>query len=281
MSVAVQAKTNRSRWTWSKVALVAIALVYAGVLLLAPLVSIIWTALGGGFHVIRETFAAADVRHAFLLTGIITLFTVVITGVFGVVTALVLTRDRFPGKNLLNALVDLPLAVSPVTVGLMCVLLFGAGGIFEPFFQARGFQIMFALPAMIIVTIFISVPFVIREVGPVLHELGTHEEEASLTLGASPLQTFFRVTLPNIKWGFLYGVALSTARALGEIGAVLIVSGQIQGQTETATIYVLRAVEERQDAAGYAVALALAGISVLLLLFIEILKRRRFKEAGS
>jgi sulfate/thiosulfate transport system permease protein len=280
VSVAVQHKTS-ARWSWPKVALLAIALLYAGVLLLAPLVSIIWTALSGGFQVITETFAAADVRHAFVLTGIITFWTVVVTGVFGVITALVLARDRFPGKSLLNALVDLPLAVSPVTVGLMCVLLFGAGGIFEPFFAARGFQIMFALPAMIVVTIFISVPFVIREVGPVLKELGTEEEEASLTLGASSLQTFFRVTLPNIRWGFLYGVALSTARALGEIGAVLIVSGAIQGQTETATIFVLRAVEERQDAAGYAVALALAGISVVLLLVIEILKRRRFKEAES
>ena len=200
-----------------------------GVLLLAPVVSIIWTALGGGFDVIKETFAAADVRHAFVLTGIITVWTVVVTGVFGVITALVLTRDRFPGKGFLNALVDLPLAVSPVTVGLMCVLLFGAGGIFEPFFAARGIQIMFALPAMIIVTIFISVPFVIREVGPVLQELGTEEEEASLTLGASSLQTFFRVTLPNIKWGFLYGAALAAARALGEIGAVLIVSGRDPG----------------------------------------------------
>jgi sulfate/thiosulfate transport system permease protein len=278
MSVAVPHKTV-SHWTWSKVLLVVVALLYAGVLLLAPLVSIIWTALGDGFHVIRETFAAADVRHAFLLTGIITFWTVIVTGVFGVIVALVLSRDRFPGKNLLDALVDLPLAVSPVTVGLMCVLLFGAGGIFEPFFAARGIQIMFALPAMIVVTIFISVPFVIREVGPVLRELGTEEEEASLTLGASSLQTFFRVTLPNIKWGFLYGAALSTARALGEIGAVLVVSGAIQGQTETATIFVLRAVEERQDAAGYSVAIALAGISVVLLLVIEILKRRRLKEA--
>jgi sulfate transport system permease protein len=281
MSVAVQHRSAASRWAWPKIALLGVGLLYAGVLLLAPLVSIIWTALGGGWAVIKETFSAADVRHAFVLTGIITVWTVAVTGVFGVVTAMVLTRDRFPGKRLLDALVDLPLAVSPVTVGLMCVLLFGAGGVFEPFFAARGIQIMFALPAMILVTIFISVPFVIREVGPVLQEVGTEEEEASLTLGASSLQTFFRVTLPNIKWGVLYGGALATARALGEIGAVLIVSGAIQGQTETATIYVLRAVEERQDAAGYAVALSLAAISVILLLFIEILKRRRFREAES
>ena len=280
MSVAVpQRNTSPSRWTPAKFGILAIGLIYAGVLLLAPLISIVWTALGSGFDVIKETFASADVRHAFLLTGIITLITVLVTGVFGVITAIVLVRDRFPGKRFLNALVDLPLAVSPVTVGLMCVLLFGAGGFFEPFFTARGIQIMFALPAMVIVTIFIAVPFVIREVGPVLQEVGTDEEEASRTLGASSLQTFFRVTLPNIKWGVLYGGALATARALGEIGAVLIVSGSIQGQTETATIYVLRAVEERQDAAGYAVALSLAAISVILLLAIEFAKRRRLKEA--
>ncbi len=178
-------------------------------------------------------------------------------------------------------MVDLPLAVSPVIVGLMAVLLFGRGGWFEPYFAARGIQIIFALPSMIIVTIFICIPFVIREVAPVLEELGTEEEDAARTLGASSLQTFFRVTLPNMRWGLLYGVALSAARAMGEIGAVLIVSGAIQGQTETATLYVLRALEERQDQAGYLVALTLAGISVVLLAAIEVFKRKRVKETST
>jgi len=128
--------------------------------------------------------------------------------------------------------------------------------------------------------VFICIPFVIREVGPVLRQLGTEEEDAARTLGASQIQAFFRVTLPNIRWGLLYGVALSTARAMGEIGAVLIVSGAIQGQTETATLYILRAVEERQDASGYLVALTLAAVSIVLLLGIELFKRRRFKEIG-
>ena len=130
--------------------------------------------------------------------------------------------------------------MSPVIVGLMAVLLFGRGGWFEPWFSAHGIQVLFAVPSMVIVTIFICIPFVIREVAPVLQELGMAEEEAARTLGASALQTFLRVTLPNIRWGLLYGIALSAARAIGEIGAVLIVSGSITGKTETATLYILR-----------------------------------------
>jgi sulfate transport system permease protein len=157
----------------------------------------------------------------------------------------------------------------------MVVILFGRGGWFEPFFAARGIQIVFALPSMIIVTIFICVPFVIREVTPILQELGTDDEEAAMTLGASSFQTFRRVTLPNIRWGLAYGVALATARALGEIGAVLIVSGALQGQTETATLYVLRALEERQEASGYIIALSLAAISIVLLTGIELYKNHK------
>jgi sulfate/thiosulfate transport system permease protein len=137
------------------------------------------------------------------------------------------------------------------------------------------------LPSMILVTLFICIPFVIREVGPVLEELGTAEEEAARTLGASSLQTFFRITLPNVKWGLAYGSALATARALGEIGAVLIVSGAIQGQTETATLYIFRALEERQEASGYIVALSLAAVSIALLIAIEFFKHRKLKEARS
>lgn len=261
--------------------LILLGLVYVGLLLVAPIAGIVWTALKSGLEVVTDTFARTDVRHAFWLTTIITSITVLTTTVLGVVTSMVLVRDDFRGKRFLNALVELPLAVSPVTVGLMAVLLFGANGWFAPFFAARGIQVIFALPSMIIVTAFICIPFVIREVGPVLEEIGTSEEEAARTLGASSFQTFFRVTLPNIRWGLLYGTALSTARALGEIGAVLIVSGSIQGQTETATLYVFRALEERQEAAGYAVALSLAAISILLLIGIETLKHKRSKEARS
>jgi sulfate/thiosulfate transport system permease protein len=255
----------------------AIALVYVGALVIAPLVGIAFAAFKGGWSVIVETLRQPDVLHAYYLTGVITLITVIVTTVFGVIVALVITRDRFPGRALMSALVDLPIAVSPVIVGLMAVLLFGTGGWFEPWFSAHGIRILFAVPSMVLVTIFICIPFVIREVVPVLHELGVSEEEAARTLGASSLQTFFRVTLKNIRWALAYGIALSTARAIGEIGAVLIVSGSITGQTETATLYILRAFDQFQDTQGYIVAITLALASIVLLVAIEAFKRRQEK----
>jgi sulfate/thiosulfate transport system permease protein len=258
--------------------LLLLALIYVGILLVAPTVGVLWTVLQDGAQMIANTFALPDVQNSFKLTATITIITVAVTAFFGVITAWVLARDNFPGRSILNAFVDLPMAVSPVIVGLMAVLLFGRGGWFEPFFAARGVQIIFAVPSMIIVTIFISIPFVIREVAPVLQEIGTDEEEAAQTLGASSLQTFWRVTLPNVKWALCYGIALSAARALGEIGAVLIVSGSLQGMNETATLWILRAIEERQDSQAYVVALTLAAVSILLLGAIEFFKHRRTKE---
>jgi sulfate transport system permease protein len=259
--------------------MLAVALLYVAILLLAPLGGIAYSALKPGLGAFLRTFTESDVLHAFYLTFVIMVITVVVTTVLGVIVALVLVRDRFPGRRLLSAMVDLPLAVSPVIVGLMAVLLFGRGGWFEGFFAARGIQIIFALPSMVLVTIFISIPFVIREVVPVLQELGMEEEQAAWTLGASRPQTFFRVTLPNIRWGLLYGIALSTARAIGEVGAVLIVSGALQGQTETATLFILRARDQGQDGEGFAVALALAVFSIMLLVGIEFFKRRKTREA--
>jgi sulfate transport system permease protein len=260
--------------------MLAAALLYVSALLLAPLGGIVYSALKAGLGTIRRTFTQSDVLHALYLTFLIMVITVVVTAVFGVIVALVLARDRFPGRRLLSGVVDLPLAISPVIVGLAAVLMFGRGGWFEPFFTSHGIQIIFALPAMALVTIFISIPFVIREVAPVLEELGTEEEQAAWTLGASRWQAFLRVTLPNIRWGLLYGIALSAARAIGEVGAVIIVSGALQGKTETATLYILRAFDQRQDAQGYVVALSLALFSIVLLIAIELLKRRRIKEKG-
>src|SRR5919106_3569651 len=260
--------------------LLTLALVYVSVLLLAPTVGILLSVLREGTEILSTTFARPDVQNALKLTMGITLMTVAVTALFGVITAWVLARDNFPGRSLINAIVDLPMAVSPVIVGLMAVLLFGRGGWFEPFFAARGIQIIFALPSMILVTIFICIPFVIREVLPVLNELGTEEEEAAQTLGASSTQTFFRVTLRNIRWGLWYGIALSAARALGEIGAVLIVSGNLKGLTETATLYIFTALEERLDASANIVALTLAAISILLLIGIETFKSKRERETA-
>ena len=271
-------RERRRRRRMVRGGLVSLCLLYLTVLLVAPLVSIVWTALKPGWHVVTDTFSQVDVRHAALLTVVITLITVVVTGVFGVIVAWVLVRQRFPGRSLLNALVDLPFALSPVTVGIACVLLFGRGGWFEPFFAARGMQIIFALPSLVLVTIFIAIPFVVREVAPVLEEVGTEEEDAARTLGASTVQSFLRVTLPNIRWGLLYGIALSTARAMGEIGAVMVVSGLIQGRTETLTLYIFRAIEDRHTPSAYVVALSLALVSVLILVAIELFKSKQRRE---
>ena len=280
MSTAAGTFAGGGRSKVVRTTVIALVVLYVGALILAPLAGIVWATLKSGFSVVTETLEKPDVRHAYWLTLVITLTTVLVTAVFGVTTAWVLARHSFPGRGLLNALVDLPMAVSPVIVGLMAILLFGAGGWFEPFLAARGISVIFALPSMIIVTIFICISFVIREVYPVLEEIGVAEEEAARTLGASSLQTFFRVTLPSIRWGLLYGIALSTARALGEIGAVLIVSGTLQGQTETAPLYIFRALEERQDTSGYVVALSLAAISILLLVAIESFKKKQREEMG-
>ena len=239
---------------------------------------IVITALKPGIHVVTETLRAPDVIHALELTAVITVISVVVTALFGVVVAWVLVRQRFWGRALLNATVDLPFALSPVTVGLAALVLFGPGGWLASFFESRGIQIIFALPSMTLVTIFICVPFTIREIVPVLEEIGLDEEDASRTLGASVWQTFFRVTLPNIRWALAYGVALTTARAIGEIGAVLIVSGLLQGKTETATLFIFRAYEERQVPAAYVVALLLAAVSVTLLVVIEFLRHRQERE---
>lgn len=279
MSVVAEPRTPRlsasTRRRLTHGGFIAIAVLYAGILVIAPLLGIAWAALKAGLSTIIETLRQPDVLHAFYLTGVITIITVLVTSVFGVIVALVIARDQFPGRALMSAFVDLPLAVSPVIVGLMAVVLFGLGGWFEPWFTARGIHILFALPSMVLVTIFICIPFVIREVVPVLKEVGVTEEEAARTLGASSLQTFFRVTLKNIRWGLLYGIALTTARSIGEIGAVLIVSGSITGQTETSTLYILRAFDQNLDQQGYIVAITLALVSIGLLFAIELFKNRQ------
>ena len=279
MSAHATSRPVRKDWRGraARASLVGVALLYVLVLIVAPLAGIVYYGLRSGLGAIGDTFSQTDVVHAFYLTFVIMLIAVAVTTVFGIVVAFVLARDRFPGKSLVSALVNLPLAVSPVVVGLMAVLLFGRGGWFEPFFSAEGIQIMFALPSMVIVTIFISIPFVIREVVPLLEELGMEEEQAAWTLGASRLQTFFRITLPNIRWGLFYGMALSAARSIGEVGAVLVVSGLLQCKTETATLYILRAFDQYQPERGYIVALTLAAFSIVLLMAIEFFKRRSTK----
>jgi len=254
-------------------ALLAIAAVgYVAILLLLPLIGIVAKALEPGIGIVRDTLAKPEVQHAFLLTGIITVITVLVTTFFGLVVAWVLVRQRFVGRSLMNAVVDLPFALSPVTVGLAAVLLFGAGGWFADYFAAQGIQVLFALPSMVLVTIFICIPFTIREVAPVLEEIGTEQEQAAWTLGAGPLQTFRRVTLPAIRWALAYGVVLTLARCLGEFGAIAVVSGRFVGKTQTLTLYVEQQFQNFNVAGAYAASFVLAFIAVVILVVMNVLR---------
>ena len=192
--------------------------------------------------------------------------------VFGVICALAIVRRRFPGKGVVNAFVDLPLALSPVVVGFSLYLLYGRNGWFGHYLLGHGIQVLFALPSIVLATTFVSVPFVAREVIPTLREVGDEQEKAAYTLGASSWQTFWRITLPTIRWAVIYGVVLTTARCLGEYGAVAVVSGSIQGKTETATLRVQEEYENLNLPGAYGISLALAAIAVLVLVLMTTLR---------
>ncbi len=249
-----------------------VALFYLAAILIAPLGIVFYRTFEDGFRPAWEALSTPETIHAFKLTLLITAIAVPLNTVFGIVCALAIVRKRFPGKGLLNAFIDLPLALSPVVVGLSLFLLYGRTGWFGGFFERHDIQFLFALPAMVVATIFVSLPFVAREVVPMLREIGDEQEQAAKTLGASGWQTFRRITLPSIRWAVIYGVILTTARCLGEYGAVAVVSGRIQGETETATLRV----EERYDsfdlAGAYAIAIVLALIAIAVLLAMTIVK---------
>ena len=251
-----------------------VALFYLAAILIAPLGIVFYRTFEDGFAPAWEALSTPETIHAFKLTLLITAIAVPLNTVFGIVCALAIVRQRFPGKGLLNAFIDLPLALSPVVVGLSLFLLYGRTGWFGGFFERHDIQFLFALPAMVVATIFVSLPFVAREVVPMLREIGDEQEQAAKTLGASGWQTFRRITLPSIRWAVIYGVILTTARCLGEYGAVAVVSGRIQGETETATLRV----EERYDsfdlAGAYAIAIVLALIAIAVLLAMTIIKPR-------
>ncbi len=252
-----------------------VALFYLGAILVAPLGVVFYRTLADGFGPAWEALSTPETIHAFELTLLITAIAVPLNTVFGIVCALAIVRKRFPGKGLLNAFIDLPLALSPVVVGLSLFLLYGRTGWFGGFFERHDIQFLFALPAMVVATIFVSLPFVAREVVPMLRELGDEQEQAAKTLGASGWQTFWRITLPSIRLAVIYGVVLTTARCLGEYGAVAVVSGRIQGETETATLRI----EERYDsfdlAGAYAIAIVLALIAIAVLLAMTVIEPGR------
>ena len=238
---------------------------YLAVLLVAPVGLVFWRTFEHGLAPVWHAVTTHDARHAFWLTILIALIAVPANTVFGVGLALAIVRRRFPGKGVVNAVVDLPLALSPVVVGLALLLLYGRLGWFGPFFERHGIHVVFALPSMILATIFVSLPFVVREVVPVLREIGTEQEQAASTLGASSLQTLVRITLPAIRWAIAYGVVLTTARCLGEFGAVSVVSGHLVGRTETATLYVQDQFEGFDLTGAYAASVLLVLIAIATL----------------
>lgn len=262
------------RSTWGRRLIISLVIGYVAVLIVAPLIQLLVSAFAGGIPPIFQALGEPDVLTAFGLTLIISLLTVVVHACFGTITAWVIVRHRFPGRQLLNGLIDMPFAVSPVVVGYMLLLLFGRNGLLAPLLTALNIKVAFALPGMILATLFVTLPFMVRELIPVLQGFGVQQEQAAATLGASGWQTFWYVTLPAIRWGFIYGVTLTFARALGEFGAVLVIGGGIQGRTETATLYIYRALDDRQYIGAYSAALVLGIFSLLLIMGTDFLRRR-------
>jgi sulfate/thiosulfate transport system permease protein len=251
-----------------------VALGYLALILVLPVGAVVWRAFGGGVAPVWQAVTTPDALHAFWLTTLIAAIAVPLNTLFGVACAVVLVRHRFPGKRLLDAAIDLPFAISPVVIGLALILVYGQQGWLGGWLTERGIQVIFSLPGMVIATVFVSLPYVVREVTPVLREVGTEQEEAAWTLGASPLRSFLQVTLPAIRWGVAYGVVLTTARALGEFGAVTIVSGRLAGQTETMTLYVENRFEGFDLVGAYSAALVLAALALLMLLVMTRLNRK-------
>jgi sulfate transport system permease protein len=244
-----------------------VAFGYLGAILVAPVALILYRTFEHGFEPVWESLTSDATLHALKLTILITLIAVPLNTVFGITLAIAIVRRRFRGKGIVNALVDLPLALSPVVVGLSLLLLYGRDGWIQ-----LPFQVVFALPAMVLATIFVSLPFVVREVVPVLREIGEEQEQAAATLGASSFQIFRRITMPAIRWGVAYGVVLTTARCLGEFGAVTVVSGRIVGQTETLTIHVEQAYDNFDTVGAYSASLVLALIAISTLVLMNLLR---------
>ena len=266
--------TRANRRQWVKWLLIGVVVAYVGVIIVAPLAALVASALAGSPAQILATLSEPDVLSAFWRSLLISLIVVAVHGVLGTAVAWVLVRHRFRGRRVLNGLIDLPFAVSPVVAGYMLILLFGRGGALAPLTEAIGMPVAFALPGMIIATLFVTLPFMVRELMPVLHAFGTEQEQAAATMGASGWQTFWHVTFPALRWGMIYGVTLTFARALGEFGAVLVISGGVRGRTETATLYIFRALDDRQYVGAYSAALVLGLISLALVLGADRLRGR-------
>ncbi|MGZ3284433.1 MAG: sulfate ABC transporter permease subunit CysW [Xanthobacteraceae bacterium] len=272
---ASDARADPTPMRW---AIIGIAIAFLTIFVVVPLLNVFAQALSKGLDAYVAAIEHPDALAAIELTLIVAAISVGLNLVFGIVAAWAITKYDFAGKSLLITVVDLPFSVSPVIAGLVFVLLFGAQGYLGPWLQAHDIKIIFALPGIVLATIFVTFPFVARELIPLMREQGTQDEEAALSLGASGLRTFFKVTLPNVKWALLYGVLLCNARAMGEFGAVSVVSGHVRGETNTMPLHVEILYNEYQFMAAFAVASLLALLAMVTLVAKVMLEGRVAKE---
>ncbi|HEY0833435.1 MAG TPA: sulfate ABC transporter permease subunit CysW [Azospirillum sp.] len=259
---------------WVRILLTLLALGFVLLFLVLPLAAVFTEALRRGFDAYWAALVEEDAVSAIQLTLMVAAIAVPLNLLFGIAASWCIAKFDFRGKSLLITLIDLPFSVSPVISGMIYVLLFGLNGLMGPFLKSHGIQIIFALPGLVLATVFVTFPFVARELIPLMQEQGTEEEEAAIVLGASGWQTFFRVTLPNIKWGLLYGVLLCNARAMGEFGAVSVVSGHIRGATNTMPLHVEILYNEYNFVAAFAVASVLALLALVTLVVKSALEWR-------
>ncbi|MGZ4529841.1 MAG: sulfate ABC transporter permease subunit CysW [Mycobacterium sp.] len=256
-----------------------VALAYIFVLLVVPVALILWRTFRPGLGQFFDWVSTPAAISALNLTLLVVAIVVPLNVVFGIPTALVLARNRFCGKGVLQAVIDLPFAVSPVIVGVALILLWGSAGAFGVVEKDLGFKIIFGLPGIVVASVFVTLPFVVREVEPVLHELGIDQEEAAAMLGSSWWQTFWRITLPSIRWGLTYGIVLTIARTLGEYGAVIMVSSNLPGKSQTLTLLVSDRYNRGAEYGAYALSTLLMGVAVLVLIFQVILDIRQARAA--
>lgn len=277
-----QRQTATKEPTWLRYVLIGVVVLFMTVMLVIPLIAVFYEALKSGWALYIKALTEPEALHAIQLTLITAAIVVPLNTVIGLAMAWLLTRFNFKGKQLLTTLLDLPFSVSPVVAGLMFVALLGANSWLGGWLEYFGFQVIYAIPGIVIATMFVTFPFVAREIIPLMQSQGSSEEQAALTLGASGWQLFWRVTLPNIKWALLYGVILTNARAMGEFGAVSVVSGHIRGQTNTMPLLVEIAYNEYNFTAAFALSSLLALLALLTLLIQQYLtKRQQQKFADS
>ena len=269
---------RRVEISWGPALLIGLVFLYVSVIILLPVCALVIGAFQKGIEAVVEALSEVRFIAAIMQTLGIGLAVIAVHALFGLITAWVMVRHRFTGRAFLNSLVNLPFAISSVVVGYMLLLLFGRGSILAPLLTTIHFQVAFAVPGMVLATLFVTLPFMTRELIPVLEKVSIEQEFAAATLGANDWQIFWKITFPALRWGFLYGVTLTFARAVGEFGAVLVIGGGIQGLTETATVYIYNALDGREYVAAYSTALVLGLLSLVLVTIFYFLRKRKIKR---